>query len=222
MNSDQTYDWLYLVLVLLALPPFLKIAQMADMCAAYSCYDRRMNAQLTKLSKFLSLVLRHDPARIGLILDDNGWVAVATLLDAAQRHGVALDQATLQQIIAENDKQRFALSADGLRIRASQGHSVAVNLALEPVAPPELLYHGTASRFLESIRQAGLEKRSRQHVHLSGEHNTAVAVGRRHGQPVVLIVRAGEMAAAGFSFFRSENGIWLTDHVPVEYLTIPK
>jgi putative RNA 2'-phosphotransferase len=177
-----------------------------------------MDAQLVRLSKFLSLVLRHNPGAIGIALDPHGWVDIDELLAAAQRRGTALDHATLLRIVAENEKRRFALSDDGRRIRASQGHSVAVDLGLEPAAPPELLYHGTATRFLDSIRREGLRPGSRQHVHLSADHATAVQVGRRHGQPAVLAVRAGAMAAAGFSFFRSANGVWLTNRVPPEYL----
>jgi putative RNA 2'-phosphotransferase len=180
-----------------------------------------METKHIKLSKFLSLVLRHNPAKIGLSLDPQGWATVDDLLTAARRNGVALNAATLQLIVADNDKQRFAFSEDGLRIRASQGHSIEVDLALEPIAPPELLYHGTAARFIESIRQSGLEHRARQHVHLSLDEATAVKVGQRHGKPVVLIVQAGAMAAAGFSFYRSANGVWLTDHVPAAYLRFP-
>lgn len=180
-----------------------------------------MNADHTRLSKFLSLVLRHDPGRIAITLDPQGWVEVTELLAAANRHGVALDHATLLRIVADNDKQRFALSDDGTRIRASQGHSVAVDLALQPLAPPAYLYHGTASRFLAAIRQEGLRKRSRQHVHLSADAQTAQAVGQRHGAPIVLTVRAAAMAADGHEFYRSANGVWLTDAVPPRYLDIP-
>lgn len=179
-----------------------------------------MDRHLVRLSKFLSLVLRHDPAKIGLALDPQGWAEVDALLAAAHRHGVELDRAMLLRIVAENEKRRFALSEDGQRIRASQGHSIAVDLALEPIAPPELLYHGTATRFLEAIRRKGLHKRSRQHVHLSPDPATAVKVGQRHGAPVVLTVRAGAMATAGHLFYRSANGIWLTDDVPPSYLEI--
>lgn len=181
-----------------------------------------MEAQLIRLSKFLSLVLRHNPGKIGLTLDPQGWAEVdARAIAAAQRHGVRLDQDTLLRIVAENDKQRFALSEDGRRIRASQGHSIAVELALAPLAPPELLYHGTTTRVLDAIEREGLHKRRRQHVHLSPDEATALKVGRRHGPPVVLTVQAGAMAAAGYLFYRSANGAWLTDHVPPEYLEIP-
>lgn len=180
-----------------------------------------MDQRLVRLSKFMSLVLRHDPGAIGITLDPQGWVEVDDLLAAAGRAGTALDRETLLRIVAESDKQRFALSEDGRRIRANQGHSVEVDLALAPLDPPALLYHGTATRFLEGIRRDGLLKQSRQHVHLSADEATAVKVGQRHGRPAVLRVRAGDMAAAGHQFFRSDNGVWLTDHVPPEFLEFP-
>jgi len=180
-----------------------------------------MEPQLVRLSKFLSLVLRHNPGTIGLALDAQGWADVDALLEAAQRHGVRLDQETLLRIVTENDKQRFALSADGRRIRASQGHSIAVDLALPPLAPPNVLYHGTTTRLLDAIKREGLHKRRRQHVHLSPDEATALKVGRRHGPPLVLTVQAGAMAEAGYLFYRSANGVWLTDHVPPQYLEIP-
>jgi putative RNA 2'-phosphotransferase len=180
-----------------------------------------MEQELIKYSKLLSLVLRHNPARLGLTLDPQGWVEVATLLRAAKQHGIALNVQLLERVVAENDKQRFAFSADRTHIRASQGHSVAIDLALTPQTPPNVLYHGTASHFLESIRQSGLEKRSRQHVHLSANEETARRVGARHGKPVILQVAASQMADAGMHFYRSENGVWLTEHVPVAFLLFP-
>lgn len=180
-----------------------------------------MDREHIRLSKFLSLVLRHQPQTIGLTLDAQGWVEVDTLLAAAQRHGVRIERATLERIVATSDKQRFALSADGRQIRANQGHSVAVDLGLAPLAPPDQLYHGTATHALDAIRREGLRKRSRQHVHLSPDPVTAEKVGRRHGRPVILVVRSGAMAADGLVFFRSANGVWLTDHVPPGYLVFP-
>lgn len=177
-----------------------------------------MDASLVRMSKFLSKVLRHAPESVGLRLDEAGWVDVDELLAAAARAGVALDGPTLQRVVAENDKQRFALSPDGLRIRASQGHSVAVELGLAPVEPPEVLFHGTAERNLDSIRAQGLIPGSRTHVHLSADEATAVNVGRRHGRPVVLRVQSGEMHRAGHPFFRSDNGVWLTAAVPAEHI----
>ena len=177
-----------------------------------------MDRNLISLSKFVSLVLRHEPERIGLTLDAQGWASVNELLDAASRHGTVLTREKLERIVAENEKQRFAFSDDGLRIRARQGHSLDVDLELVAKIPPDTLFHGTATRFLESIRATGLESRSRQHVHLSRDEATAVQVGQRHGKPVVLKVRAGQMHAAGHEFYLSENQVWLTARVPPEFL----
>ncbi|HUQ80346.1 MAG TPA: RNA 2'-phosphotransferase [Gemmatimonadaceae bacterium] len=180
-----------------------------------------MDRALVRVSKFLSLVLRHDPSRVGLELDAGGWVDVEDLLRATARAGLALDRATLQRVIAENDKQRFALSPDGVRIRASQGHSVPVDLGLRELAPPAELFHGTADRFLAGIRREGLRAGSRNHVHLSADEATARQVGQRHGRPVVLRVDAAAMHAAGHRFWRSDNGVWLAERVPVEFLSFP-
>lgn len=180
-----------------------------------------MDPRLVRLSKFLSLVLRHDPGAIGITLDPNGWVAVDDLLSAAARSGNAITREQLDEVVATNDKKRFAFSPDGTRIRASQGHSVEVELGLDPVEPPERLFHGTATRSVESIRAEGLVRQSRQHVHLSPDEETAIRVGQRHGKPVVLVVRAGQMHRDGHAFYRSDNGVWLTDSVPPEYLDIP-
>ncbi|MEM1248739.1 MAG: RNA 2'-phosphotransferase [Acidobacteriota bacterium] len=178
-----------------------------------------MQPELKSISKFLSLVLRHDPQRIGLTMDDAGWVRVDELLQQAAAHGQEIDGATLDEVVGTNDKKRFAFSADGTRIRASQGHSVAVDLGLEPLAPPPELFHGTATRFLESILSEGLDGRARTHVHLSADVEVAVQVGQRHGRPVVLSVAARAMAIEGFDFYRSENGVWLTRAVPPRFLT---
>lgn len=177
-----------------------------------------MDPALVRTSKFLSLVLRHRPEQIGITLDAAGWVAVDELLAAARRTGFPLDRATLERVVAENDKRRFALSPDGQRIRASQGHSVGVDLGLEAQAPPDVLFHGTAARFLESIRSEGLKAGSRTHVHLSADEATARVVGRRHGSPVVLRVKAGAMHRDGHEFYRSDNGVWLARAVPAKYL----
>ncbi|WBS02335.1 RNA 2'-phosphotransferase [Pseudoduganella sp. SL102] len=172
-----------------------------------------------RTSRFLSLILRHAPDTIGLALDRNGWADVAELLDKATRHGTPLTLDTLREVVASNDKQRFAFSEDGTRIRASQGHSLrSVDLELAPAVPPAVLYHGTASRFVASIRQSGLRPGSRQHVHLSTERETALRVGARYGVPVVLEVRAGELHAHGQVFHRSDNGVWLTGPVPVRFI----
>lgn len=171
-----------------------------------------------KTSKFLSLVLRHDPGAIGLELDAQGWADVDALLEGITAKGHALDRATLERIVAESDKQRFKLSDDGMRIRANQGHSVEVQLELAPQQPPEILFHGTVAKFLAAIRRDGLIRGSRHHVHLSADLDTAQKVGQRRGKPIVLRVRAGEMARGGAEFFLSENGVWLTEHVPPEFL----
>lgn len=179
-----------------------------------------MDKHLVSTSKFLSLVLRHNPAKIGLTLDPQGWADVDELLECAARSGKRIDADTLHRVIRENDKQRFALSEDGLRIRASQGHSIAVDLELPEVEPPPTLYHGTADRFLESILAHGLRPGRRQHVHLSKDIATARTVGGRHGRPVVLRVDAAAMRHAGQVFFCSANGVWLCDAVPSKYLTV--
>lgn len=171
-------------------------------------------------SKFLSYVLRHRPDSIGITLDENGWVDVDLLLAAAERHGKSLSRTSLEQIVATNDKKRFAFSNDGRRIRANQGHSVSVDLDLEPTVPPEFLYHGTVERFLDSIRAEGLVRGNRHHVHLSPDEATARKVGSRRGKPVILVVEAARMHAAGHEFFRSANNVWLTDTVPVKFLRL--
>lgn len=180
-----------------------------------------MTDDVVKLSRFLSLILRHQPGKIGAELDEQGWTDVDELIRLANESGKKLTRDLLNRIVAENDKQRFAFSEDGIRIRASQGHSIDVDLALPPVEPPELLYHGTAEHSVESIRASGLEKRKRQHVHLSIDESTATKVGQRHGRPIILVVRSREMFNAGHLFFLSANGVWLTDRVPVEYLVFP-
>ena len=181
-----------------------------------------MNTEQTKrLSKFLSLVLRHQPDEIGITLDPAGWTPVDELLAAMSRHGKSVSRADLEFVVANNDKKRFAFSDDGLSIRASQGHSVEVELGYVPADPPETLLHGTVEKFLDSIRVSGLVKGSRHHVHLSATRETAVAVGGRRGKPVVLTIRAGAMQAAGHAFFLSANGVWLTENVPVEFINFP-
>jgi len=179
-----------------------------------------MAADLIRLSKFLSLVLRHEPEKIGVALDANGWVAVDELLTGAAKAGVALTPEGLRRIVETDDKKRFAFSDDGRRIRASQGHSVEVDLDLPAAVPPEHLFHGTATRFLGSIRAEGLRPQSRWHVHLSPDEETAVKVGMRHGKPAVLRVAAGRMQRDGHAFYLSANGVWLTETVPAEYLEV--
>jgi putative RNA 2'-phosphotransferase len=177
-----------------------------------------MDPELTKTSKFLSLVLRHRPERIGLTLDEEGWAKVSELLQRMNEVGHPLTRELLLRVVEQNDKRRFRMSEDGTRIRANQGHSLGIDLALPEAIPPELLYHGTATRFLDSILEHGLSRGERNHVHLSLDVETATRVGARHGRPVVLTVAAGEMQRAGHAFFVAEKGVWLTEHVPGSYL----
>ncbi|MFL6657463.1 MAG: RNA 2'-phosphotransferase [Massilia sp.] len=180
------------------------------------------NNQHERRSKFLSLILRHQPEKIGLELDSSGWADIDLLLQKAAAHGKLMSRQQLEAVVANCDKQRFALSDDKQRIRANQGHSLAaVDLALTPTTPPETLFHGTASRFIASIRATGLTPGSRNHVHLSLELETASKVGLRHGKLVMLSVRAGAMAAQGHAFYVSENGVWLTAAVPPEFIDFP-
>ena len=172
-------------------------------------------------SKFLALVLRHQPDAIGLALDANGWADVDDLLGKLAAHGQPLTRDQLERIVAGNDKQRFAFDDTGTRIRANQGHSVGVDLGLPPVEPPVLLYHGTATRFLDAIRAQGLKPGTRQSVHLSHGPETARKVGARHGVAAVLAVRALEMHAAGHPFAISVNGVWLVAAVPPAYIDFP-
>lgn len=176
------------------------------------------NKDDVKTSKFLSLVLRHAPETIGIELDENGWTDVQTLLQKASKKGIQIDMDTLKHIVATSPKQRFAFDDTFTRIRANQGHSVKVELGYQPQQPPEILYHGTGEKFVASILETGLDKRSRHHVHLSKDIETAKAVGQRHGRPHVFEVLAGEMYRDGYVFYVSENGVWLTDAVPVGYL----
>lgn len=176
--------------------------------------------RLVKISRFLSKHLRHQPERLGLTLDTGGWVNVGDLLAACAAHRFAVSRTELEEVVASNSKQRFAFDAAGTRIRASQGHSVAVDLELEPAAPPDTLYHGTGHRTADAIRREGLRRMSRHHVHLSSDTATARAVGARHGRPVVFAVGAAAMHRAGHTFCRSANGVWLVDSVPPDFLTM--
>jgi putative RNA 2'-phosphotransferase len=180
-----------------------------------------MNAKrLTKVSKFLSRHLRHAPADLGLSLEPGGWVAVAELLAACHRAGTPLTRPELEEVVSKNDKQRFAFDETGFRIRANQGHSVEVDLQLEPATPPDVLYHGTATTAVPTILADGLRRMRRHHVHLSPTIATAYKVGSRHGQPVVLFVDAAAMDNDGFTFYRSANDVWLVDAVPPRYLRL--
>ncbi|MYS43077.1 RNA 2'-phosphotransferase [Streptomyces sp. SID5998] len=172
-----------------------------------------------KVSKYLSKHLRHQPERIGLTLDEGGWVAVDALIAAAAAHGFPFTWDELDHVVAANDKQRFAI--DGDRIRASQGHTVEVDLGLPPATPPPYLYHGTVARYVEPIRAEGLRPMNRHDVHLSPDRETATRVGARRGRPVVLFVDAAAMHRDGHVFHVSANGVWLTRAVPPQYLKFP-
>jgi len=174
-----------------------------------------------RTSKFLSLILRHEPQQVGITLDEAGWVGVQELLEAVNRHGVKLTLDELKYVVDTNTKKRFAFSEDGQRIRASQGHSVEVDLQYSPQTPPEILYHGTATRFLDSIRKDGLKSMARHDVHLSAETKMTIQVGGRHGKPVLLTIRAGDMHRAGNVFKCSTNGVWLVSQVPPEFIEFP-
>lgn len=171
-----------------------------------------------KLGRFLSLVLRHEPSAAGLKLDEQGYVDVGQLISGVKRAGWPIDREVLERIVRENNKQRYSFNEDGTKIRANQGHSLTVDVGLEQQLPPDLLYHGTAERFVESIRAQGIRKGTRQHVHLSEDIETARKVGSRHGKPTILAVNAAAMHAEGYLFYRSANQVWLCDHVPWKYV----
>ncbi len=180
-----------------------------------------MTPDLVRTSRFLSFVLRHEPKRIGLALDANGWADIGELIEKAGAHGMALTRELIAEVVATSDKQRFAIDATGARIRANQGHSVDIDLDLEPRVPPETLFHGTGEKSVAAIRIEGLKRRERQHVHLSPDEQTAIRVGQRHGKPVVLRIAAARMRERGHAFFLSTNGVWLTDCVPAEFIAFP-
>ena len=171
---------------------------------------------LPRASRYLSLLLRHKPEAGSLTLDRNGWAAVPDVLAALRAKGYPLTDADLRRLVAENDKARFAFSLDGHSIRAQQGHSIEIDLGLEPVPPPETLFHGTVADALLGIRREGIVRGRRHHVHLSGDHETARKVGARRGKPVILPVKAATLHTSGQAFYRSGNGVWLTDRVPPE------
>lgn len=176
--------------------------------------------QKKEIGKFLSLILRHSPETIQITLDENGWADTATLISHCGQHGKIVTQQDLEEIVLTNDKQRYAFNEDRTKIRANQGHSIDVDLALTTAVPPETLYHGTVSKFLDAIRQEGLRKMSRQHVHLSKDRTTAEKVGSRRGAPVILTIQSGAMHRDGIIFYLSENGVWLTDEVPAKYIDL--
>jgi putative RNA 2'-phosphotransferase len=180
-----------------------------------------MEKQLKHISKLLSLVLRHEPEHIGLTLDQEGWASVPELIEKINQQGIRLDFATLQIIVDTNDKKRFAFNDDRSRIRANQGHSIEVDLNLPAQTPPAVLYHGTAEKNIEAIRQHGLQKMERHHVHLSALKETALQVGQRHGKPALLVIQALTMQKKGYAFYLSNNSVWLTDQVPPEFIDFP-
>jgi len=171
-----------------------------------------------KISKFLSLVLRHQPEIINLNLDENGWADVEELQEKCADNNILFTLDELDEMVETNDKKRFIFNENKTKIRANQGHSIAVDLALKPQQPPEFLYHGTAQMNVESILEKGIEKRSRQHVHLSSDKETATKVGMRHGKPVILTIMTRKMHEDGILFYLSENKVWLTDFVDPQYI----
>jgi putative RNA 2'-phosphotransferase len=183
-------------------------------------FNKMNDKNIIRISKYLSLILRHQPDVAGIQLDENGWTNVNELIERIheERPQLKLDLEVLDQVVETNNKKRFAFSEDKTSIRASQGHSLKIDMQFEAVDPPEFLYHGTATRFVNSIRKQGLQKRGRQHVHLSAERETAISVGSRHGVPVILTVSSKTMQQAGHEFYQSANGVWLTDHVPNKFL----
>jgi putative RNA 2'-phosphotransferase len=176
--------------------------------------------KLIRVSKYLSKHLRHEPERLGLVLQPGGWIGVDDLLAAAADNGFPISEEELIEVVESSDKQRFAFDATETLIRANQGHSTTVDLLLSPITPPATLFHGTAAHLVELIRQDGLKKMTRHHVHLSIDVLTARKVGSRHGKPVVFEIDAARMHGEGHTFFVSANGVWLTDAVPPQYLTL--
>ena len=189
--------------------------------------NNELNEQQRKsISKFLSLILRHRPEQIGLTLDKNGWADIGELLAKAGRHnrtGLCITREVLMEVVATNDKKRFTVSENGSRIRAAQGHSTRqVQIEHQAAEPPAVLYHGTVEKHLPSIRGQGLHGVSRHYVHLSADEETAVKVGARHGKPVVLRIDTAAMTAAGHKFYLADNGVWLTESVPPQYIVFPQ
>lgn len=178
-----------------------------------------MSKNYTELSKFLSYVLRHQPEAIGLSLDKEGWAIINELIFFSAKEGYVLDNILLREIVNGSDKKRFAISEDGLHIRAVQGHSTQqVNVTYKEKMPPDILYHGTASRFTSAIREKGLLPLSRQYVHLSSNEDTAIQVGLRHGEPVILVIKALHMHEQGYKFYQADNGVWLTKAIPNQFI----
>ncbi len=171
-----------------------------------------------KISKYLSLLLRHKPEVLGIQLDENGWTDVDELIGKMQAKGMEVDLDLLQKVVQNNDKQRFTFDKNSEKIRANQGHSISINLDLKAQEPPKVLFHGTATKNLPSISEKGLIKGSRQYVHLSTDKATATKVGQRYGKPIILHIDSAQMYKDGFDFYCSKNKVWLTDHVPSHYI----
>jgi putative RNA 2'-phosphotransferase len=172
---------------------------------------------LNEISKFISLILRHKPEKIGITLDEHGWANVDELIAGIAKRQT-FDRTTLEEIVRTDEKQRYSFNEDKTLIRANQGHSIPVDVELEQKTPPEILYHGTGEKYAASIEKQGLIPKSRLYVHLSSDYNTAVKVGSRHGKPIVYTVAAGEMQKKGYAFYLSVNGVWLTKSVPISFL----
>ena len=171
-----------------------------------------------ELGKFISLILRHKPEVIGITLDENGWADTKELLSGINASGRYIDLTILERIVRENNKKRYSFNEDKTKIRANQGHSVHVDVEMKEMQPPDELYHGTAARFLESIREKGILKMNRQYVHLSADVETAKAVGKRHGKPVVLVIDTKKMVEDGYHFWLSDNGVWQSEEIKWEYV----
>lgn len=174
---------------------------------------------LTKVSKFISLVLRHKPDAAGITVDKHGWANVDELIKGVSTNYPGFDLDILEEIVRTDEKQRYSFNEDKTLIRANQGHSIPVDVELRVVRPPRYLYHGTGEKYAGLIERDGLIPKSRLHVHLSGDVETAINVGKRHGNPVIYLVDSGSMYEQGYTFYKSVNGVWLTEKVPVEYLT---
>ncbi len=176
--------------------------------------------KLDKLSVFISLVLRHKPNAAGIQLDEHGWANVDELIEGINNTGRKIDMDILKEIVRTDNKQRYSFNEDRTLIRANQGHSIPVDVELEEKQPPQYLYHGTADRFLDSIMAEGLKSMSRLYVHLSKVEETAVKVGKRHGKPIILKIKAEEMGKDGAKFYLSQNGVWLTKYVDKKYIEL--
>lgn len=178
-----------------------------------------MNAKDIKhKSKFLSLILRHQPEKINLTLDQNGWADIEELIEKSTKHKVYFTMEILKEVVETNNKKRFTFNEDLTKIRANQGHSINIDINLDPIEPPAELYHGTSIKNIDSIRATGIDKRSRQHVHLSHEISTAKNVGSRHGKPIILTIDSKQMHSDGCLFYLSKNGVWLTDYIDPKYI----